>query len=61
MIDLYNVDNPQKYLNPLEERIEEPDVSEPFITMKGDNSHMLGLNEYDEDREMGDDDDEDEE
>lgn len=30
MIDLYNVPDPQKYLKPLEARIEDADVSEPM-------------------------------
>jgi len=47
-------------LNPHEERIEEPDVSEPFINMKGDKSNMLGLNDYEDEslNDMDDDDDE---
>jgi hypothetical protein len=48
VIDLYNVENPQKYLNPLESRIDEPDISEPFINMKGERSNMLGLNDEDD-------------
>lgn len=61
MIDLYNVENPQQYLNPLEQRIEEPDISEPFINMKGEKNNMLGLNEYDDDGDLVNDDSDDDE
>lgn len=61
MLDLYNVENPQQYLNPLESRIEEPDISEPFINMKGEKNNMLGLNEYDDGDLVNDDSDDDEE
>jgi len=41
------VEDPQKYLNPLERRIDEPDVSEPFINMNDRSNGMLGLNDDD--------------
>ena len=64
VIDLYNVPDPQRYLNPNEARIEDADVSEPLVDyyrngVKGGN--MFNLNNEDDDDLVDDSDDEDEE
>lgn len=61
MIDLYTVDDPQKYTNVLEARIEQPEISEPFIEYNGrtGGNIMLGLNNDDDDDEYEDDSSED--
>lgn len=61
MLDLYNVDNPQKYLNPFEERIEEPVISEPFIDRKDGKNMMFNLNNYEDDESLNDAEDSDDE
>lgn len=63
MIDLYNVPDPQKYLNPLEARIDEADISEPLVDYykngQGGNQ-MFNLNNEDDDDLVDDSDDEEE-
>ena len=53
VLDLYNVADPQKYLNPLEARIEEADISEPLVDYyrdhQGHPKNMFGLNNNDDD------------
>lgn len=55
MLDLYNVPDPQKYLNPLEARIEEADISEPLVDYyngrQGNPNNMFNLNNNDDDDE----------
>jgi hypothetical protein len=63
VLDLYNVPNPQKYLNPLESRIEPGDISEPLAEYYkngtlGDNK-MFNLMNDDEDEDLDDDSDDD--
>lgn len=67
VIDLYNVPDPQKYLNPLEARIDEGDISEPLADyyrngQKGVvGNNMFNLNNDDDEDLVDDSDDEDEE
>lgn len=59
MIDLYNVPDPQRYLNPLEARIDEADVSEPLVDYYRNGqqgSNMFNLNN-DDDEDLVDDSD----
>ena len=64
MLDLYNVPDPQRYLNPLEARINEADVSEPMVDyyknrpVNGNNMFNLN-NDDDDDEDLVDDSDED--
>lgn len=55
MLDLYNVPDPQRYLNPLEARIEEADISEPLVDYyngrQGNPNNMFNLNNNDDDDE----------
>lgn len=55
--------DPQRYLNPLEQRIEEADISEPLVDYyngrQGNGNNMFNLNN-DEDEDLVDDSDEDE-
>lgn len=65
ILDLYNVPDPQRYLNPLEARIEEAEVSEPMIPYGmgrvGKGNNMFNLNNNvdgdDEDEDLVDDSD----
>lgn len=67
VIDLYNVPDPQKYLNPLEARIDEGDISEPLADyyrngQKGIvGNNMFNLNNDDDDEDLVDDSDDEEE
>jgi hypothetical protein len=64
VIDLYNVPDPQRYLNPLEARIEDADVSEPLVDYyngrQGRSGNMFTLNNNDDedDEDLVDDSDE---
>ena len=53
VLDLYNVPDPQRYLNPLEARIEEADVSEPLVDYyngrQGNPNNMFNLNNNEDD------------
>lgn len=55
MLDLYNVPDPQRYLNPLEARIEEADISEPLVDYyngrQGNPNNMFNLNNNEDDDE----------
>jgi hypothetical protein len=58
VLDLYNVPDPQKYLNPLEARIESGDISEPLAEYyrngkMGDKMFNL-MNDEDEEEELDD-------
>jgi hypothetical protein len=44
VVDLYTVDDPEKYQNLMEKRIEEPDTSDPFRAFKKDKI-MFNLND----------------
>jgi hypothetical protein len=63
VIDLYNVPDPQKYLNPLEARIDEADVSEPLVDYYRNGQqggrNMFNLNNDDDEDLVDDSDDED--
>lgn len=62
MLDLYNVPDPQRYLNPLEARIEEGEASEPLVDYyKSRPAHagnnMFNLNNDEDDGEEEDEED----
>lgn len=63
VIDLYNVPDPQKYLNPLEARIDEADVSQPLVDYYRNGQqggrNMFNLNNDDDQDLVDDSDDED--
>lgn len=65
VIDLYNVPDPQRYLNPLEDRVEDADVSEPLVDYYRNGpqgSHnMFNLNNNEDDDLVEDSDDEEDE
>ena len=63
MIDLYNVPDPQRYLNPLEARIDEADISEPLVDYYRNGqqaNNMFNLNNDDDDDDLVDDSDDEE-
>ena len=50
VVDLYTVDDPEKYQNLMEKRIEMPDVSDPFEPYKKEKV-MLNFNNEDDDED----------
>lgn len=65
MLDLYNVPDPQKYLNPMEQQIDEADAAEPLVEFynnqrgKMNNQAIFNLNNDDDDEDLVDDSDSD--
>ena len=62
MLDLYNVPDPQKYINPHEARIEEADISEPLADYYKNGvkkpGNILNFNNDDDEDDLVDDSDE---
>jgi hypothetical protein len=54
VLDLYNVPDPQKYLNPLEARVQDADISEPLVDY-----YKTGKNKVDKIFDLANDDDDD--
>ena len=52
---MYTVDDPTKYQNLLEARIEEPDISDPMVPFDKKEKFMLNLNYEDDSSDPQDD------